>query len=333
MLPKLTVSIITYNQERFIGELLTSVTSQECNFEWEILISDDASSDSTPSVLSDFASKFPDLISLRLRSRRVGMKTNLLENLARSKGEFIALCDGDDLWTNPSKLQRQVEMLEKNGELSMCFHYCDLVTKNGNHMTLLPVAEGRKPRSNAEDLIILESFMPTSSVVFRNNQYEVFPTWFWQLENQVDYPLFLYYASFGDIGFIPLNMATYRTSSTADAFTSQSAAAIFIEQSRMFSLLNQHSQHRDLYRFSLNQDRDLRRAGKLLLHPQRLSEFLVTMAKTMETTTLKIIPKVFAVGLFLFLYIALPTSRHKTAHRVLSDAIYRLTFPAKNGAY
>lgn len=327
MRPKLTVSVITYNQERYVAELLDSILSQQCDFGWEILISDDASTDSTPSILADFASKFPDLVRLRLRTTRVGMKTNFLENLTASKGEFIALCDGDDLWTNSSKLQRQVKLLEENRDLSMCFHYTNLVTKNGHFKSLLPIPEGRKPRSSAEELIVLESFMPTSSVVLRNNQPQVFPDWFWLLENQVDYPLFLHYANFGDIGFIPINMGTYRTGSSSDSFTSRSAAAIYIEQSRMFSLLTTHGHNPDQPSFLFYQDRDLRRAAKILSDPRGLPAFLKSLMHEGEPERLKRTITLLVMGLLLCSYATFPSRRFPRARRHLATTIYGLAFP------
>ncbi|OYW17265.1 MAG: hypothetical protein B7Z54_08515, partial [Sphingobacteriales bacterium 12-47-4] len=125
----LSVCLQTFQQAAFIRQAIDSVLAQETDFPFEILIGEDDSTDGTREICREYVQRFPDRIRLFLRheSEKIyinGVKTgrfNFLSNLQAARGKYIALLDGDDYWPDTRKLQKQVEALEKNPSLSICF--------------------------------------------------------------------------------------------------------------------------------------------------------------------------------------------------------------------
>ena len=120
--PLVTICCVTYNQEKYIEQAINSFLSQKTAFDIEIIIHDDASTDNTQKIIKSLA--VDDLrFNIMLREENIkskgGMVSPILFNEA--KGKYIAMCDGDDYWTDPYKLQKQVDFLENNNEFSMCF--------------------------------------------------------------------------------------------------------------------------------------------------------------------------------------------------------------------
>jgi len=120
--PLVSIGCITYNHEKFVREAIESFLNQKTTFKVEILIHDDASQDRTPEILKDYAQEWPHLFSMILQTENQYSKGLNPEdiNLRRAKGKYIALCEGDDYWTDPLKLQKQVNFLESNPDYSVC---------------------------------------------------------------------------------------------------------------------------------------------------------------------------------------------------------------------
>src|ERR1700730_11718775 len=104
---KLSVAMITYNHEQFIGQAIESVLAQKVNFEYELVIGEDCSTDGTRAVILDFHRRYPDRIVPLLRERNLGGQKILLGTLAACRGKYLALLEGDDYWICTDKLQRQ----------------------------------------------------------------------------------------------------------------------------------------------------------------------------------------------------------------------------------
>ncbi|PWN08046.1 glycosyltransferase family 2 protein [Rhodohalobacter mucosus] len=121
--PLVSIACLTYNHEQFIRDAIEGFLNQETTFRVEILIHDDASSDQTPQKLYEYESEFPNLISVIYQEENqysLGNHPEIL-NLDRVRGTYIALCEGDDYWTDPLKLQKQVRFLEAHPDYSACF--------------------------------------------------------------------------------------------------------------------------------------------------------------------------------------------------------------------
>jgi glycosyltransferase involved in cell wall biosynthesis len=110
---KVSICVITYNHAKFITEALNSFLMQTFN-DYEIVISDDCSTDENPAILQLYKTKYPDKIKLLLNKKNIGMVPNFIQALKACSGEYIAFCEGDDYWVDSSKLQRQIDFLEKN---------------------------------------------------------------------------------------------------------------------------------------------------------------------------------------------------------------------------
>ena len=128
-----SVICITYNHEAYIGEALESFLAQKTDFAVEILVNDDASTDRTAEIVRAYAERFPDRIRAFLQTENQFSKGGNIENdilLPHARGKYVAFCEGDDYWSNPEKLQRQVDFLERHPDYSACthetvIHYCD----------------------------------------------------------------------------------------------------------------------------------------------------------------------------------------------------------------
>jgi glycosyltransferase involved in cell wall biosynthesis len=122
--PLVSICCITYNHEGFIRDALEGFIAQKTVFPFEIIIHDDASTDRTPEIINEYTTRYPDLIYPLLQKENQYSKNNgsLLVNFVMPKvrGKYIAICEGDDYWTDPYKLQKQTHFLETNPEYAVC---------------------------------------------------------------------------------------------------------------------------------------------------------------------------------------------------------------------
>jgi glycosyltransferase involved in cell wall biosynthesis len=117
---KLSVAMITYNHERFIAQAIESVLAQKVDFDYEIVIGEDCSTDGTRAVIMDFQRRCPDRIVVLLRERNIGAMRNLAGTIAACRGKYLAVLEGDDYWTCANKLQKQVDFLDKHPDWAVC---------------------------------------------------------------------------------------------------------------------------------------------------------------------------------------------------------------------
>lgn len=128
--PVVSVCVTAYQHAGFIGECLENIINQKTNFKYEILLGEDASSDGTREICVNYANQYPEKIRLFLHDRKNAIRINgfpngrfnFLYNLFSAQGKYIALCDGDDFWTDSLKLQKQFDFLEANQDCVMCYH-------------------------------------------------------------------------------------------------------------------------------------------------------------------------------------------------------------------
>lgn len=132
--PEIMVSIccITYNHEKYITKALEGFLMQQTDFNCEILIGDDASTDSTNEIIEAYCNRYPDKIRLITQETNIGAIGNQQAVIHHAKGKYIALCDGDDFWTDPLKLQKQVGFLMRNPAYVICTHYARVIDDQDN---------------------------------------------------------------------------------------------------------------------------------------------------------------------------------------------------------
>lgn len=202
--PLVSVVTISYNHERYIEQALDSIIGQVgSNYNLEVIVADDASSDSTRAIIEKYHQEYPDIIKPILRRKNIGIQNNLIDALQSARGKYIALCEGDDYWTDTGKLARQVELLESNPSMNICFHPTRVFFEDKSY----PDTKYPAGRTNfTPQHLMSENFIPTNSVVYRRLNYDA-------LRNDLmpfDWYLHGYHLQGGGIGFINKKMSAYR---------------------------------------------------------------------------------------------------------------------------
>lgn len=205
--PIVSVCIISYNQEKYILDALYGVRMQKTNFPFEVVISDDSSSDNTNAIICKFKEENPQLnVRYTHQEKNLGMIENVMFALKQCKGKYIAMCEGDDYWTDENKLQRQVDYLENHDDYTICFHPVT-ETINEENAAFELNAEQAECDFTIEQLA-KGNFIHTPSIVFRN-VITAFPPWF--IYSPVgDYVIWMLLAEKGKIHYLPEKMAIYR---------------------------------------------------------------------------------------------------------------------------
>ena len=234
---KLSVCILSYNHEKFIAQAVAGALNQVVDFDYEIVIGDDHSTDRSPEILLELQRAHPDRIRLLLRPTNIGMNYNFADVLRACQGEYIAFLDGDDYWTEPHKLQKQVAFLDAHPECVICFHNVITIGDDGRELSRIMVPANQKEISTLADLL-KSNFIPSCSVVFRNGLVPSIPEWFYQL-SQGDYPLHVLNAEHGDIGYLNEVMAAYRVHDKG-LWTSLDELTRLQAELRAFETLDRH---------------------------------------------------------------------------------------------
>jgi glycosyltransferase involved in cell wall biosynthesis len=218
--PLLSVAIVTYQHAPYIRQCVEGVLAQETTFPVEILIGEDESTDGTREICQELAAAHPGRIRVLLHRRqdvvcidgRPRGGHNFRATLGEAQGEFIAYVEGDDYWTDPTKLQRQVEYLRANPDCTGCFHESSLVDSDGRELRPHFFRSEYDPRQEKFDqrdcLTHLQSKYPTCSLLFRRSALRGWPAWY--LRRPCDFYFDLLLTAHGKLGFLDRNMAAYR---------------------------------------------------------------------------------------------------------------------------
>jgi glycosyltransferase involved in cell wall biosynthesis len=123
----LSVCLITYNHSRYLNEAIEGILKQKVSFSWELVIADDYSTDGTREMILEYKNQYPDFIKIIFQERNVGPAKNWIELISYPQSKYIAYLEGDDFWTDPYKLQKQVDFLENNPKFALCFHNAKVI--------------------------------------------------------------------------------------------------------------------------------------------------------------------------------------------------------------
>jgi len=208
---KLSILMITYNHEKYVAQALDSILMQVTDFSYEIVIGEDCSTDSTRTILRQYHERYPDRIRLILPEKNLGMMRNFVETYYACEGEYVAILDGDDYWTSPYKLQKQVDFLDSHPDFAICFHNASYLWEIEDRPSTLFCKEDQQEVTVFEDLLV-DNFIPTLTCMFRNRLFGAFPDWIFGLKFG-DWPLHVLNAQFGKIGYLNEPMAVYRVHS------------------------------------------------------------------------------------------------------------------------
>lgn len=209
MKPLVSIICISYNQEKYIKQTIDGFLAQKVDFEYEIIIHDDASTDSTQAIIKEYIAKYPKLFRPILETKNQYSTHNVkfLDDMyAMAKGKYIAVCEGDDYWSDINKLQRQVDFLEKNKDYALCFHPVKVVFENGEEPDSLFPEVSKEFTFDLTNLL-KTNYIQTNAVMYRRQKYDAMNS---AKIMPHDWYVHLYHAQFGKIGFINDPMSVYR---------------------------------------------------------------------------------------------------------------------------
>ena len=173
---RISVIMVTYNHEKYIIQAMEGVLMQKCDFKFEVLIHDDASTDNSSEIIREYELKYPDIIKpIYQKVNQYSQKKNIWGDFqfSRAKGEYIAICEGDDYWIDPMKLQKQIDFLENNKDYQMVFSRCEELGNKGARKINICYN-----KEYFDTDIFNQWLIPTASVLFRNNltieDYKIF---------------------------------------------------------------------------------------------------------------------------------------------------------------
>ena len=220
--PLVSVVCVTYNHEAFIKTALRGFLVQATEFPFEVLVHDDASSDRTPEIIRDYASRYPRIVKPICQQENQYSKGRKIipPLLAMALGKYVALCDGDDLWVDARKLARQVAILEANQGLDLCWHDCRVLDCRTGRVSPRRAAHTPVGHVPVSEVIANDGgFVPTPSLLMRRSAIEDMPEWFLRYAPISDYFYQIYAARRGGGYYLEDPMAVYR-SNHAGSWTS-----------------------------------------------------------------------------------------------------------------
>jgi len=250
-----SVCVLTYNHANYIRQTLDSILAQDLKQPFEVLIHDDASTDGTVEILKEYEAKYPDVIKPLYETENQFSKSEIknisgIYNFPRAQGKYIAMCEGDDYWTDNHKLTRQVQYMEKNPDCTMCFHSAlqinsDVVSKN----QMRPYTKSQQITPN--EIIDKKSGYPTASLLLRADLMKALPDFYMQAPIG-DIPMQLTMAAAGYAYYIDEPMCAYRYNApgswTRDMYSSPDFKEKQIDYRdkmlRMYDQFNEFSNHK-----------------------------------------------------------------------------------------
>lgn len=234
---KASVVVVTYNHAPYIDQALRSVIEQETDFDFEIIVSEDASTDGTTGIVRAWQERHPDRIRLILSEQNVRSNQVVARGFHAARGDYVALLDGDDFWTSRTKLARQVAVLDADPALALCFTNAEVVDMEGK-----PAGRNWTPAHIGQRLSLRNLWQgnpfATCGSLFRRSSVPKIPDWYDDFFPVTDWPLYILFAEHGDIAYIPEAMGAYRLH-PGGLYSAQGDAAKLAAMDTLFRRLNQ----------------------------------------------------------------------------------------------
>lgn len=210
-----SISCITYNHSAYIRQCLDGMLMQQTTFGFEILIHDDCSTDGTDDIIREYVSRYPQIIKPLFEEENQYQQGKpigtIVWNLPRAKGKYIAMCEGDDYWTDSLKLQKQVDFMEANPEYGLCYTDYDMCDENGNLTHKSCFEEGyAKPILSFEEHLYRQGYIAPMTWLFRRDVYESFQHGMLAGTSDGSYVVALEFFYNSKVAFLPYTTATYR---------------------------------------------------------------------------------------------------------------------------
>lgn len=239
-----SVYMITYNHEAFIGMAIESVMMQKTNFPFELVIGEDNSTDNTRAICNYYLKKYPDKIKLITSENNVGAQANFLRTMRACSHKYIAMCEGDDYWVDVNKLQKQVEFLETNSDYTMVCHeslmFYQNMEKPPRYFSMF-----NTPKYISFEDICKKWSIATATIVFRQeivneicNFHEKY-----NVHNE-DLLVQMFCAHYGKVWFLNEIMAAYRmtlSGSSMSALYKEKAGLLLEKKHTLFNNFNDYT--------------------------------------------------------------------------------------------
>lgn len=213
---KVSVLCATYNHESFIADAITGFLMQETDFAFEVIIHDDASTDGTANIVREYQAKYPNIIKPIYQTENQYSKGKFKPTLYMQKavkGAYLALCEGDDYWITSDKLQKQLDICEKDPGISFVGHGAVTLSVKTSKFNTVKVWSSRRYISTLHDILSEEraygQFSPTASYFIKEDVFKTLPDWFADAPTG-DYFLEVLSAVYGKMVYLPEVMSVYR---------------------------------------------------------------------------------------------------------------------------
>lgn len=229
MSSEIMVSIIcnAYNHERYIRDALEGFVMQKTDFAYEVLIHDDASTDKTADIIREYEAKYPDIIKPIYQTENQyskGVYITMVHQHPRAQGKYIAFCEGDDYWTDPCKLQKQVDAMEQHPDIDMCAHGAVRVRADNGHIIDYVRPSKKDTILSPQDVILGKGgYIAHASLLYRKSLYDTVPK-FVKMSG-LDYFIHINGSLRGGLLFLSDCMSTYRWMAVGSWNSSMSANA------------------------------------------------------------------------------------------------------------
>ena len=210
MTPLVSVIVTTYNHEPYLADALEAILSQECDFGVEIIVGEDCSRDNTLGVCKSFAHQYPDRITLITSAENVGWRANYRRCVESARGKYIAFCDGDDYWSDKSRLAEQVALMEQNPNIGLCYTLAERRDGGGRLVGRFPIGE----RHTTLNTMLHDWCVENCTTLARRDlvldyyateKPENHPEWLTE-----DLPMWLYVAAHAKVAYIDKATAVHR---------------------------------------------------------------------------------------------------------------------------
>ena len=251
------VSVIctAYNHEKYIRQCLDGFVMQKTDFKYEVIVHDDASTDNTPEIIREYQKNYPDIINPILQTENQyskGVRITRKLCMEKAKGKYIALCEGDDFWTDEYKLQKQFDAIESNPLCKMCLCKVRAVEENGKTMDQTypkkTISSGLYKSYGLLDMICKEYSFQTSGYFFEKEMlikyFKEEPNFF-KVAPVGDWPYLLYFSQC-DIYYIDDEMSCYRKNSVGSFSTEihqDSSDKVTLFYKRMCDMMDEYDKY------------------------------------------------------------------------------------------
>lgn len=208
---KVSVLMLAYNQERYIDEAIRSVVLQQTSFPIELIVADDASTDHTLDRIHYWQRRYPERMVVLPPTENLGLAANFIRAYSHARGEYVAICEGDDFWTDKRKLQIQADFMDTHPEFAMCFHrVVNFYEADGSKS----LSNGHQKRIVGLSDIALCNPITNVSVFYRRKAAGSLPEWMNRVTSY-DFVMHMMCATHGNVYYMKRPMAVYRKLATS----------------------------------------------------------------------------------------------------------------------